>query len=233
MNAFGFVDALKLLKFENTFNPYECRCHIYDKLHAPNTRANLLAQILEAAINHGVESIWVGRDLGYRGGRRTGLAFTDDVHVAMHAKRWGINAERFTKGTPIAERTAAVIWNRLSNINAPIFLWNAFPLHPHEPNEPFSNRQHNAKEAATGEDVLRQLVYLLQPKYMVAIGNDAYKTLSKIDRTCHVVRVRHPSYGGQREFERQIDNLYRKSRLTSKSYAHQLLKAKSNQKGVD
>ena len=67
-------------------------------------------------------SIWIARDLGYRGGRRTGLALTDDVHISAHAKRWDVSVERPTKGAPIAERTAAVIATVLQEIDAPVFL---------------------------------------------------------------------------------------------------------------
>ncbi len=106
--------------------------------------------MLEAAQNTTLDSIWIGRDLGYRGGRRTGLALTDDIHLADHAKWWGIEVMRPTVGTPVAERTAAVIWGILSNISSPVFLWNVFPLHPHEQGEEFSNRAHNAKERKIG-----------------------------------------------------------------------------------
>ena len=44
------------------------------------------------------------------------------------------------------ERTANVIWRMLMRIDEPIFLWNVFPLHPHEPDDPMSNRRHTAKE---------------------------------------------------------------------------------------
>jgi hypothetical protein len=211
-HAQEFVAALHALSFENTFNPYVHRCLVHDKAQAPQQRSRVLATMLHAAACCELDSIWIGRDLGYRGGRRTGLALTDDVHLADHAVRWGINLDRPTKGLPIAERTAAVIWSVLQDITVPIFLWNVFPLHPHEPNNPFTNRSHNAKEREAGEELLAELVSLLAPRRVVAIGNDAARSLSRIATPATVTQVRHPSYGGQTEFVHQMRAIYKNQR---------------------
>ena len=203
-----FVTSLAKLQFDNTFNPYSGRCAICDRADAPQRRSLMLIRMLEAALAAEIDAIWVGRDLGYRGGRRTGLALTDDVHVPDHAARWGLNSVRPTRGDVVAERTAAVIWRVLAQIAAPVFLWNVFPLHPHEPNNPFSNRAHNAQERRAGEEVLIQLAILLRPKRLIAVGNDAAKTVHRIATDEEVVQVRHPSYGGQRQFLQQVSELY-------------------------
>ncbi len=65
--------------------------------------------MLEVATEWGINYIWIGRDLGYRGGRRTGLPFTDDAHIHEHAERWELSIQRPTKGEVVAERTADVI----------------------------------------------------------------------------------------------------------------------------
>jgi hypothetical protein len=164
--------------------------------------------MLESALREPIDAIWVGRDLGYRGGRRTGLALTDDVHIATHAKRWGLVAERPTIGAAVAERTAAVIWSMLDQIDARIFLWNVFPLHPHESEDPFTNRQHNARERSAGEELLYALVILLRPARIIAIGNDAAAAANRVVGDVPVLCVRHPSYGGQTQFLRQMEELY-------------------------
>ncbi len=204
-----FVDALAALSFENSFNPYSDRCDVHDRVDAPKRRAMVLSTLLTQAQSREVDAIWIGRDLGYRGGRRTGLALTDDVHIRCHVERWGVSADRPTIGEAVAERTAAVIWSILDRIQAGVFLWNVFPLHPHEMGNPFSNRQHNAKERRVGEEVLEALILLLKPRRIICIGNDASAAVARVGSSISILRVRHPSYGGQAQFLDQVRALYK------------------------
>ena len=208
MKLLQFLDALKALDFENAFNPYLHRCAVHDLDDAPERRLRSLRSMLEVATEREIDSIWIGRDLGYRGGRRTGLALTDDVHICEHAARWGLSIQRPTKGDVAAERTAAVIWSVLSQIEVSVFLWNVFPLHPHEPGNPFSNRSHNSLERWTGEKLLFQLILLLKPYRLIAIGNDAARTAHRLSDQQTVIQVRHPSYGGKAQFLSQMCELY-------------------------
>ena len=208
MRPVEFVTSLQGLKFENAFNPYSDRCSVHDVSDAPARRARALRGMLEVAADSEIDALWIGRDLGYRGGRRTGLALTDDVHLTVHASRWNISVERATAGTVVAERTAAVIWSMLASVTAHVFLWNVFPLHPHEPGNPFTNRAHRPVERLAGEDVLAELITMLRPRRLVAIGNDATKSALKIAGISSVVQVRHPSYGGQRDFIQQVACVY-------------------------
>jgi uracil-DNA glycosylase len=203
-----FVSAIQGLRFESVFNPYADRCSLHDVSDAPSRRAQALLKLLEVATDSDIEAFWIGRDLGYRGGRRTGLALTDDVHLSAHATRWKVSIERATTGSPVAERTAAVVWSMLALVPAAVFLWNVFPFHPHEPDDPFSNRSHRPNERVVGEGVLSQLITMLRPHRLIAIGNDATRSAVRIAGTESVLRVRHPSYGGQREFSEQVRCAY-------------------------
>jgi hypothetical protein len=204
MKPVEFVRQLSAVRFEHTFNPYADQCAVHDLPDASHKRAAALIATLDSACTVEIDSLWIGRDLGYRGGRRTGLALTDDVHVAAHAHRWNVPLTRHTVGSPVSERTASVIWGMLDQITAPVFLWNVFPLHPHEPGIPFTNRLHNVRERRAGEEILSQLVGLLKPKRIIALGNDADKAAKRFADSSRVVKARHPSYGGQTAFLQQM-----------------------------
>lgn len=131
-----FVRRLAELRFEHTFNPYADVCPRYDLPDAPTLRRDALTSVIDCAQETGVDSLWVGEAPGHKGARRTGLPFTDDYALEAHCERWDIELKRPTKRTEITETrelTAKAVWGELARINEKVFLWNVFPLHPHEP----------------------------------------------------------------------------------------------------
>jgi hypothetical protein len=194
-----FVNQLAALEFDCVFNPYVEACSDHDETDAPAIRRQNLTIVLEAALTLGVDSLWIARDLGYRGGRRTGLALTDEVHLAAHADLFAVPVlKRATRGPAVAERTAKVIWQALAAVQRPVFLWNVFPLHPFERGDSMSNRCHTRAERQACRPLLMWLLENLQPKSILAIGRDAELALADLD--VPALKVRHPSYGGQSEF---------------------------------
>ncbi|MFC3714331.1 uracil-DNA glycosylase [Sphingoaurantiacus capsulatus] len=207
MTPKSFVSALAAADLPSVFNPWRDHCAIHDRRDAAARRRANLEEILAAALDARVETIWIARDLGYRGGRRTGVPLTDEVHlVHAAALMGGIALERATQGPAIAERTAAVIWQVLSRIGQPVMLWNVFPFHPHEAGDPMSNRCHTRAEREATWPLLQALVAMVQPKRIVAIGRDAHLALDGLD--IPITAIRHPSYGGQREFIGGMYDLY-------------------------
>lgn len=208
MNPERFVDELRSLKIGSVFNPYSDRCTEHDRKDTATRRCSTLLAVLKKAARVDLDAVWLGRDFGHRGGRRTGLAFTDDVNLDIHMSRWNLETKRATKGELISELSATVIWSALSEIDTSIFLWNVFPLHPHLDGSEFTNRRHNSKERCIGEDVLQTLIDMLRPRRLISIGNDANSTALRMFSSQNVAKVRHPSYGGSKIFLRQITDLY-------------------------
>lgn len=203
----SFAQALAEARLPSVFNPYADCCPTHDRADAAQVRRRNLVRCLDAAIAAHVDTIWIARDLGYRGGRRTGVPLTDEVHLGQAAALMGgIVLDRATKGPAVAERTAAIVWRVLTRIGEPTVLWNIFPLHPHEAGDPFSNRCHTRAEREATWPLLIALIAMIKPRRIVAIGRDAGLALNGFDITVEIVR--HPSFGGQAEFISGVNRIY-------------------------
>ncbi|MGD0958780.1 MAG: uracil-DNA glycosylase [Methylomonas sp.] len=207
MNAESFVSALANINLEGVFNPYSNRCEIYDLPDAAQVRSKNLINYLDSVRKIGVDTIWMGRDLGYRGGRRTGLALTDESHLPdMTSCYPGSVPERATNGPIVAERTATEIWAMIKMLELPPLLWNVFPFHPHEFEQPLTNRRFTSQELKSVDKLNRELISWLGINRIITIGQDAAKYAASFDVS--VETVRHPSYGGITEFRKGIINIY-------------------------
>lgn len=106
MTPLSFVDALSKVELPSVFNPYRDCCSVYDRDDAAERRKSNLESYIAAALDFDVETIWIGRDLGYRGGRRTGIPLTDEKRLdRMGATLGGIRLKRATLGPAFEERT--------------------------------------------------------------------------------------------------------------------------------
>lgn len=217
MSPRSFVAALSEIQLDGVFNPYRDRCEVHDLPDGPAVRRKNLFGYLSAIERLGTDTIWMGRDLGYRGGRRTGLALTDEHRFPDLAKSYpGSSPLKATKGPALAERTAAEIWSILSYLDHRPLLWNVFPFHPHEPEDHMTNRRFTSRELAMVTELNRALVAWLGIKRIVCIGQDAATYASTFG--VKVDSVRHPSYGGVVEFRKGVHRIYgRELRLSSTS----------------
>lgn len=203
-----FVSNLAGMRMVDVFNPYADHCGTHDLPNAAEIRRSNLISILESRFESRVEAIWFGRDLGYRGGRRTGLALTDEVALLDEARavQSGTKIARATHGAAVAERTAAVIWSVIRRLQFAPMLWNAFPFHPHEEGAEFTNRAHSVRERRATAWAIEALIERYGSPRLIAIGNDASKALTDLGFKHETSR--HPSYGGQREFVETMERLH-------------------------
>lgn len=214
MSAESIVRSLSEVRLPNVFNPYADICDVHDRPNAAAARRANLRSFLITARALKIDTLWMGRDLGYRGGRRTGLALTDEAHLSMFSTLYnGSAVKRATKGPPVAERTAAEIWSAIVALTCPPFLWNVFPFHPYEPGNPFSNRRFTTKELDAVRNINQALIDWLGIVRIVAIGQDAAHYSASFG--VEVMAVRHPSYGGITDFRLGIKALYPKMQRAS------------------
>jgi len=90
----------------------------------------------------------------------------------------------------------------------PHFLaWNCVPFHPHRPGQPLSNRPPTKQEIAKYMPLLEELIALLQPQQVIAVGRSAERALAQIGLT--PLAVRHPAHGGAAAFRQGVEEIYR------------------------
>lgn len=150
------------MRFPDAFNPYSDVCQVHDVPTAPEIRRRNLQAILEAVGDRPVDELWLGLEPTWRGGRRTGLAITDDPRLALHASRWrAAGVTRATRSEGPYEQTAENVWKALAGVSERVFLWNAVPLHTHKPGLPLSDRRHTKTERNACLPLLGKLLDLL------------------------------------------------------------------------
>ncbi|CAE6686952.1 uracil-DNA glycosylase [Xanthomonas arboricola] len=203
----NFVDNVSSFEMPRVFNPYRDSCPVHDDGKSASLRKENLENYLVSALDKNPECLWVGRDLGYRGGRRTGIPLTDEAHLSALAQVFPrLNLAKATCTNLTGERTAAEIWRIISRLDEAPFLWNVFPFHPFDSDDPMSNRCHTREEFKECASILEQLLEIFNFKKAFALGNDAARVLRNYN--IEVICVRHPSYGGQTEFRRTMEMEY-------------------------
>jgi uracil-DNA glycosylase len=156
----------------------------------------------------------VGEAVSHRGGRLSGIAFVSEavmlsgVDLANGARILG--ADRgYRKATPgpklSTEASATMVWGTIRNIAPLPLLWNAFQFHPFKPENPLSNRVPTPAELEIGSRFIDRLMRLFDFEQVVAIGNQAASSLTKMG-IAHE-KVRHPSMAGKAQFVRGMELL--------------------------
>ncbi len=148
----------------------------------------------------------IGEAVSYRGGRLTGIAFvSESVMLGGVETRSGrvLGADhgyrKATAGPRLStEASATMVWSTIRGIEPLPMLWNAFPFHPFHAGDANSNRAPASAELAIGERFIARLLRLFAFERIVAIGNHASASLTKMS-IAHD-KVRHPSQGGKNLF---------------------------------
>ena len=195
----------RLPPLPGSFNPW---LQANDDDAADNGPARRLAHLRAHAARPGLRLVLIGEAAGYQGCRISGIPFTSEA-LLIDGSIPGIAAtpRLSTRARPWSEPSARVVWRTLyeQRLADTTFLWNAFPLHPHEAGKPHSNRTPTRAELTAGESVLAALRSALPDAVLAAVGNKSSEALSRLGHP-HVA-LRHPAYGGVTEFVAGVERL--------------------------
>ncbi|MFO7663542.1 MAG: uracil-DNA glycosylase [Chloroflexota bacterium] len=199
----SFVERLSLVPdMPAVFNPYQ-----EEHPGGAIRQSNLARYLSRMATRHPV-TILVGEAPGYRGCRVTGVPFTSEKILLSDSSPFGLFglAAGFVPSdeinSPQAEATASTVWKVFLTLGECPLLWNAFPFHPHRPDDPFSNRTPRAKETDLGQQALIELLDLFPIQQVIAVGNVAHQAFLRWGIAAE--KIRHPGHGGQAAFAQQL-----------------------------
>ncbi|BBB33356.1 conserved hypothetical protein [Thermotomaculum hydrothermale] len=185
------------------FNPYQNEYML-----------NNLRLYFEYLLENNSRILLVGEAPGYRGCRLTGIPFTSETiirysqHEIFKKLRDKINLIH-EESESVSENTATILWSFLIEYNKPApILWNAFPFHPHEKGVDESNRKPREKEIEEGLKYLKMVYEIFKPQKIAAIGRVGEAVLSQLFPFQEIIYIRHPSYGGKKDFIKGMLKLY-------------------------
>jgi uracil-DNA glycosylase len=150
------------------------------------------------------EVMLCGEAPGPRGARFSGIAFTSEHQLVKGEVPFrGVRTSSpVVFKLPREEISGRVVWAETRRFFPRVFLWNAIPFHPFQERAPLSVRNPSAKELGSHEGLLGEVLGLVRPRRVVAVGRSAQRSLVRLGVDCDVVR--HPSFGGIQEFRRQV-----------------------------
>lgn len=188
-----FLRSLASAEIGTTFNQYrEWVPELDDGPDAParrlaNLRAHLAARAGRCAL------LLVGEAPGHLGCRFSGIAFTSERQLPPEQRT-------STHHPGYAEPSATIVTTTLATLGLDhaTVRFNAVPTHPHHPGQPRSNRTPTAEEVEHGRLLLTDLIDVLAPARIVAVGRVAGRLLP--DAPC----VRHPARGGATAFRQGL-----------------------------
>jgi hypothetical protein len=149
-----------------------------------------------------VKLLMIGEAPGYRGCRMSGVAFSSErLIIDGMVPRVALPDRLSNAPRPMSESSATQVWAELHKhgLAEETILWNAFPWHPHKPEDGKSNRAPTARELRDGLGVLEKVIDAFKGAAVVTIGVHARKMLEALNVT-PAASIRHPSMGGSIEF---------------------------------
>lgn|SRR5690606_2253908 len=188
------------------------QCH--NPYRNPDLADNLFQYLLAVKKLNSQPVLMVGEALGYKGGRLTGIPFScGDMYSRFNHPLLLELKSKFILTSQESENTATMVWEYLTEKQQTPLFWNAFPFHPYQVRRPKTNRAPTAKEIQQGSRYLQQLADIFQPTTIAGIGRKGQLAAQKAFPNHAIQRIRHPSFGGKREFIEGMNALFNANRL--------------------
>ena len=171
---------------------------------------NLRAYLTAVFHQPGRRVLLVGEALGYRGGVLTGIPFSSARLASQSShKFWRELRPDLSLAGDTSEATASIVWDYLASRRRIPLCWNGLPFHPHHKGDRSTNRAPQTAELERGRAFLTRLIDAYQPDRIAAVGGKAATALACAAPSVSFSAIRHPSYGGKREFVEGMDRLLR------------------------
>ncbi|MET0282539.1 MAG: uracil-DNA glycosylase [Steroidobacteraceae bacterium] len=198
-----FLTLLRAATPAQVFNPWRMRDASTDLFaDAPARRLQRLREHLATPARY----VLIGEAAGYQGCKVSGLAFTSErLLLEGSIPRVAPLPGRLTsRARPWSEPSATTVWKTLHALGMAehTVLWNAYPWHPHKPEQLHSNRTPTRGERIAGVPVLESFLRLFPRAHVFAVGRNAEAALAELALAARPLR--HPSMGGAAEFARQL-----------------------------
>jgi hypothetical protein len=189
---------------------------------ANTVRRHNLSLYLGQMLDRKPNALWIGEAPGYRGCRITGVPFTSEF-ILVHGEdslledtnalaNRGPDLFSLSQGYKPTldewgfekEATATMVWQAVAQMQIYPLLWNAFPFHPHYPDQEDTNRSPTRDEIISGKAFIQELFKIFDIKKVAAIGHAAERCLDELN--LQPTYIRHPSQGGKAAFLQGVDD---------------------------
>ncbi len=148
----------------------------------------------------------IGEAPGPWGCRFSGIPFTSERQLIQqnflfHGKQ-SSNTKLVRvkhKKSPFSLNTSKIFWDVMNEYHPKFFVWNCVPFHPYKHDDILSVRTPTKLEVKRYSEMLKKIIDIINPDVTLAVGKKAFSALERIGEQSKYVR--HPSYGGAKEFK--------------------------------
>jgi hypothetical protein len=182
---------------EELFNPYSTTHPDFDRENAHSIRRENFRRYVEE--RNRVPSLFVLAEApGPWGCRFTGVPITSEEQLVDPSFPHD-GQPSSDRDAPLKEYSASIYWRVMAPYTQDVFTWNTVPFHPFKPGKPMSIRTPRVSEIKRFTPLLADMLDVIQPARVAAIGRKAEKAIGLIGHDA--TYVRHPSQGGALLFE--------------------------------